>query len=78
MQENLVLVIFSAMPLALLFAVRQFLRRNRRKPEARRVLRLIVGNTLIGLFMLSVTVFGGELYYRFFYDETDSFGLTKV
>ena len=78
MAENLVLVIFSAMPLALLFVVRQFLRRNRRTSEARRMIRLIAGNTLIGLFMLSVTVFGGELYYRFFYDATDSFGLTKV
>ncbi|MDG1896708.1 MAG: SGNH/GDSL hydrolase family protein [Fuerstiella sp.] len=78
MLDNLVLVIFSVMPLALLFAVRQFLRWNRRTPEARRIRRLIIGNTLIGVFMLSVTIFGGELYYRFFYDETDSFGLTKV
>ena len=78
MQENLVLFSFAASPLVLLFMFRRFFRRNRQKPTARRTLRLIIGNTLIGLLMLSIAVLGGEVYYRFYYDETDSFGLTKV
>ncbi len=39
-------------------------------------MRLIVGNCLIALLLLSTVFAAGETYYRFFYDTTDSFAFT--
>ncbi len=38
---------------------------------------LLQGNLLILLTLFSVVLLVGEIYYRFVYDETDSFALTK-
>jgi len=43
-----------------------------------RVSRIILGNILVFLFLVSFIFPCGEIYYRFIYDTTDSFGLTKV
>jgi len=40
--------------------------------------RLIVGNFLVLLFLLALSLVTGEIYYRFFYDTTDSVAYTKV
>ena len=41
-------------------------------------LRVLLGNALVLLGMLAVVGCAGELYYRFIFDSTDSFGLTRV
>ena len=38
---------------------------------------LLQGNLLVFLLLLSLVTAAGELYYRFLYDETDSFALTN-
>jgi hypothetical protein len=40
--------------------------------------RLLLGNLLVLLVLLSLGLLGGELYYRFIYDATDSLDYTKV
>lgn len=39
---------------------------------------LLLGNFLVFAFMLAVLLLAGECYYRFWYDATDSFGLSRV
>lgn len=41
-------------------------------------LRLVAGNLLVLSLLLSVVLLGGEVYYRYIYDTTDSFALTKT
>ncbi len=69
----LLLLIASTAGVILFFAIHK----QHRKPVRRR-LRLIAGNALVLLLIGSVTLMGGEIYYRFFYDRTDAFGMTKV
>jgi hypothetical protein len=38
---------------------------------------LLQGNLLILLALFSIVLLVGEIYYRFAYDETDSFALTN-
>src|ERR1043166_10236465 len=40
--------------------------------------RLAAGNALVFCFLCSLGFLGGEIYYRFIYDTTDSFNYTKV
>jgi hypothetical protein len=42
------------------------------------VARLALGNLLVLLGLLALAWAGGEAYYRFVFDSTDSFGLTRV
>lgn len=42
------------------------------------VMRLVAGNLFMLLALLLLLGAVGEVYYRFFYDSTDSFALTKV
>jgi lysophospholipase L1-like esterase len=44
----------------------------------RRLWRLLAGNLLLLCSLLSTIFTAFETYYRFFYDSTDSFGLSKV
>ena len=39
---------------------------------------LVVGNVLVLALLLGVALVGGEVYYRFFYDTSDSLDYTKV
>jgi hypothetical protein len=39
---------------------------------------LLVGNGLVFLLLCSIVILCGECYYRFVFDTTDSFGLTKT
>jgi lysophospholipase L1-like esterase len=77
-QENFLLFVFVVVPAALLLAIYLFFGKSQQ--HARKTLRwprLIAGNMLVFLFLCSVVVFCGEVYYRFFFDTTESFGLTK-
>ena len=79
MEENFLLCVFLVLPVGLLSLIYLFFARFRQHTRKTRYwLRLIAGNTLILLFLCSVVVLGGEVYYRFFYDMTESYGLTKT
>jgi hypothetical protein len=76
-EENIVLAGFVAMVSLAFAGVRLFFRKYKlhRRPS---VLTLIAGNALICVLLFSVFVLSGELYYRFVYDTTESFGLSKT
>ena len=42
------------------------------------ILRLVLGNLLVFAFLCVLGLLAGEIYFRFIYDTTDSFGLTKT
>jgi len=75
--ENTVLLVFAVLPVVTALALAFFLRRVRRQ-EKRAFLSLIAGNTLALLLFGSVALLSGEVYYRFFFDSTEAFGLTKT
>ena len=78
MEENFILFLFLALPILLLVAICWFIRAVFPKIKERRGFTLICGNFLVLSFLLSVVVLLGELYFRFYYDSTDSFGLCKT
>lgn len=78
MNENVLFASFLALPVVLLILLVFFFRSLKRNEQAAGWKRLVVGNMLILLQLLSVILLGGEVYYRFFYDTTDAFGLSKT
>jgi hypothetical protein len=78
MNENLIFGLFVLVPclcggVLVLFA-RQVRRRQGPVPWG----SLVLGNALTLLFLLSVGFAGGEGYFRFIYDTTDSLNFTRV
>ena len=55
-----------------------FAQRVRGRGVPVRWLNLACGNLLVLLFLLSLGALGGEVYYRFVYDTTDSLAYSKV
>lgn len=43
-----------------------------------RALRLVLGNVVALIFLLSLLFFGGEMYYRFIFDKPDPYGTTRA
>ncbi len=93
MGDTVVLILFALLPLALGVTILVFARGVRRARTAagdgsgagagagatkRGAGRFLLGNALVLLFLASLVLLGGELYYRFVYDTTDSFGLTRT
>lgn len=78
MLDVIFLLSFAIIPLVLLGFSINFIRECR--SDAVRVTRskLVVGNLLILMTLLSTALLPGEIYFRYFYDSTDSFGLTKT
>jgi hypothetical protein len=77
--ENVALAVLVALPVALGAAARVFFRRLRARGAAPRTWRtLVAGNALVLALLLSVAAFGGEIWFRFFYDATDSFDATRA
>ncbi len=78
MVDNLILGSFILFPLVM--SVCLYLYFGRTASHLRKIpwLHWVLGNLLVFLFLLSPILLIGEVYYRFFYDTTDSFGLTKV
>lgn len=79
MEENILLILFAFLPFGTGYLVYLFFSRAEanRKFEAQ-WLKIIIGNLLVLVFLISVFVLAAECYYRFVYDTTESFGLTKT
>ena len=78
MDEDLVLGLYLLLPLIIGGLLVFFARRLRARGDPPGAPRLLLGNFLVLLFLLSLGVLGGEIYYRFFCDTTDGLGYTKV
>lgn len=72
--EDIVLLVFAILPLVFGAALVWFFRRKTGKGWV----RLVAGNVLVLCLLLSLVLLGGEIYYRYVYDTTDSFALTKT
>ncbi|TAK92598.1 MAG: hypothetical protein EPO07_19290, partial [Verrucomicrobia bacterium] len=77
MVENLILALFLFLPGGAGLLLRDFFRRERRQNSRPGVGRLIAGNCLGLLFLVSLIPLAGEIYFRFFDDSTDSVAYTK-
>ena len=77
MGENIILAVVLVLPLILVCGLLLFFRKHQLHKRGGFVL-LAAGNTLVFTFLCSLVIVGGEIYYRFIYDSTESFGLTKT
>jgi peptidylprolyl isomerase len=77
MSEGLFLTFCLLLPF-LSAAALWFFARHIRRTKATGAGRLVLGNLLVLLFLLSLLFAAGECYVRFFYDTTDSLDYTKV
>jgi lysophospholipase L1-like esterase len=67
------------LPVASALLLRAFLRSQvHGSAVEHRLKSLVAGNILVFAFLCSIVLLAGEVYYRFLYDTTDSFGLTKT
>jgi lysophospholipase L1-like esterase len=75
--DNLTLILFAGIPFVaaggLLFLFKRF-----RRGQGATMRHVLLVNALIFLFLVGLLLLGGEVYFRFFYDSTDSFMYTKV
>ncbi|MCH2169487.1 hypothetical protein MK489_01775 [Myxococcota bacterium] len=74
--ENGVLVVSLLLPVGFGVALVVFFRSREAGGSDRR--GLLLGNALVLGLLLSLCLAGGELYFRFVYDTTESFGFSKV
>src|ERR1700730_10241979 len=78
-EENLVFAGFCIMPLAAMFGLYLFFGKyHLHKSKESRWWKLLLGNVLVFVFAGSLVALLGEAYFRFWYDTTDSFELTKT
>ncbi len=78
MDENLIFGLFLLIPCACGGALLLFARQVKRQPAPVSWARLLTGNALILLFLLSLGFVLGEAYFRFFYDTTDAMAFSRV
>lgn len=77
--ENILLILFLASVPATGFLVFLFFKAERRHPgRPLNWRRWTAGNALILLFLGAMTLAGGEIYYRFFFDATDAYMMSKT
>jgi lysophospholipase L1-like esterase len=78
MSEDPVIEAFIVLPIVLagcLWAFAQYLRQQK---TSARWPHLLLGNALVLVLLLSLSLLGGEAYYRYVYDKPDAMGYTKV
>ena len=79
MHENIILAMFAGLVFLTGSAVFLFFvkfRQHRRTSS--RMVRMIIGNVLILALLLSSSLIGAECYFRFYYDGSDSFGVSRI
>jgi len=77
-EDNLTFGLFVAVPVVSLGLLLLFAWRVKRSRVPTNWRRLVAGNTLVLLCLLTPLLLAGEIYFRFFYDTTDSLAYTKV
>jgi len=78
MGENLVLVFLLVVPGVSGWGLWRLYRRVYRREAPNDWRRVLLGNLLLLSFLLSSVALGGEVYFRFLYDSTDSLLFSKV
>jgi len=76
--EDVMLGVLLYLPLQAMVTAVVFFRFNRRCGSPPGWRRLLLGNLLVLLIPLMLTLAAGEIYFRFCYDTTDSIAYTKV
>ncbi len=76
--EDVMLGVLLYLPAQATFLAVLFFRYNRHGPSPHGWGRLLIGNSLLLLIPITLTLALGEIYFRFFYDTTDSIAYTKV
>jgi hypothetical protein len=76
--ETAALALFILLPCVAACALLFFARHRRRQKGPATWPELLAGNALALAFLASILLLGGELYFRFVFDSTDSFFFTKV
>lgn len=76
--DNLLLTAFMLLPILTLLVTVAFFRFSHRLIRDHRYFGLVAGNALVLLSAMSLITLGGELYYRFIYDSTDSYGMSRT
>jgi lysophospholipase L1-like esterase len=75
--DNLTLAFFVAVPCLIAVALKMFFGKSRAIQQSG-WRRLVAGNGLILVFLLSTLLLAAEVRFRFFMDTTDSLGFTKI
>lgn len=78
MAEDLVLALFLFLSCLCGWVLVQFARRVRKLKTPARWPQLLAGNAIVLAFLFSLILLSGEMYYRFFYDSSDSLSFTKT
>ena len=78
MEGNVVLIAFGGLPIITALFVYLYFAKFATYLKKVQWLKLIIGNTLVFLFLCSTALLLGEVYCRYCYDKTDSWGLTKA
>src|ERR1019366_4023568 len=78
MDDNLVLGLYLLLLLLSGGMVVLFDRHRRARGGKAGWVRAVPGHLLLHLLLLTLALLGGEVYYRFVYDATDSLDYTKV
>ena len=76
--EDGFLLAISLLPIQLGWLLARFFRYHKRQERPVPVARLVAGNALVLALLLSVAFWGGEVWFRFAHDTTDSIGYTKL
>lgn len=82
MGENTVLVLFATTPVLMGFLLFVLTRRNQKRVSKKKRktswASLVLGNSAVLVFLLSLGLLSGEVYFRFFQDTTDSINFSRV
>jgi lysophospholipase L1-like esterase len=82
MGENVALALFAAAPVVIGFALFKLAPRNKmpasKGPSKTNWGPLVIGNALVLLFLLSLVLLAGEVYFRFVFDTTDAVNVSRV
>jgi lysophospholipase L1-like esterase len=78
MAENLILMLFLVLTGMSFVGARRFFGRTRPEMKDRKAAALLWSGLWIAGVAVSVGLLSGEVYFRYFYDQTDSFALSKA
>jgi lysophospholipase L1-like esterase len=78
MDEDTALALFAIFPFVWATLLVAFFKRRQPSAEKLHWPQVLLGNALVLLLLLSTLLLTGEIYFRFFYDSTDSLAYTKV